>query len=107
MQLNFYCAYDSKAGMFMRPFLMGSDAEAMRSFRTLVNDPDTMCGKYPGDFDLYRIGSYDDALGNIMPSKHTSLGCGLMFVNQGDLDANSFSDAAPVRASPERGNTEV
>ena len=106
MPLNFYCAYDSNAGHFMSPFLMRSDAEAMRSFRTLVNDPATLCGKYPGDFHLYRIGSYDDALGHLLPTKAVSLGVGLAFINGGH-DANSERDETPIRPSAERGNSEV
>ena len=107
MPLNFYCAYDSKAGVFMRPFLMPTDGEAMRSFRTLVNDADTLCGKYPGDFHLYSIGSYDDASGTIVPHKHTSLGDGLAFVNQEHKDAHPLSHEAPIRTGPIGGNTPI
>lgn len=107
MLLNFYCAFDSKAGAFMRAFLMASDGEAMRAFSDLVNDHATLCGMHPDDFTLYKIGSYDDSSGAIVPCKHISLGNGVAFKITEQRNADPQRDETSIRPGPLSGNSPV
>lgn len=51
--------------MFNVPFYGITHAEAERSFRTAVNDPQTSLNKFPEDFDLWYLGTYCTNTGRI------------------------------------------
>lgn len=61
MKLNAYTLFDNKALQYHPPFFASTDAAAVRSINDLVQDPKTMVGRHPGDYVLYRCGSYDDS----------------------------------------------
>lgn len=63
MLLKIYSIRDAKAEIFNLPFFKNTHGEAERDFTNLVNNPESMVGKYPDDYDLYHLGSYDDQTG--------------------------------------------
>lgn len=65
MKLQIYSIRDSKGEVFNTPFFQKTHGEAERNFRELVNDEKSMVSKYPEDFDLYHLGSYEDQSGKI------------------------------------------
>lgn len=65
MELKAFSIRDAKAEIFNPPFFTKTHGEAERTFTELVRDEKTMVGKYPDDYDLYFIGSYDDQTGKI------------------------------------------
>lgn len=60
MNLKVYTVYDCKVEAYMRPFLLQTKGEALRSWMHVVNDPKTQFNKNPEDFTLFEIGEYDD-----------------------------------------------
>lgn len=58
-----YSVRDSKAEVYHLPFYVNTDAEAVRTFRTAVNDERTTFNKNPEDFDLMYLGEYNDETG--------------------------------------------
>lgn len=58
--LKMFTVFDSKAETYLRPFSMGSTGEAIRGFITTLNSPDTEFCKYPADFTLFEIGTFDE-----------------------------------------------
>ncbi|WNK12512.1 MAG: nonstructural protein [Microvirus sp.] len=66
--LHAYTVYDRKALQYHAPWFAVTDGAAVRSFADLANDPSTTVGRHPGDYVLYRLGSYDDAAGLLLPS---------------------------------------
>jgi hypothetical protein len=56
---------DSAAQAFGRPVFVPAVAVAVRSFRDEVNRKDSQedLSKYPDDFELYEIGTFDDSTG--------------------------------------------
>jgi len=54
-----FSVQDARVETFGPPYLVNHEAEAIRGFTELVNDPNTTCGKYPEDFALYQIGVFD------------------------------------------------
>lgn len=54
-----FTVYDSKAEIYLNPFLMKNKAEALRAFIDIANDPTTQIGKHPEDFTLFEIGEFD------------------------------------------------
>lgn len=60
MKLNAYSVRDEKAARFITPFFIQTHAEAIRVFGENVLNEKTMWHKYPEDFRLYYIGSFDE-----------------------------------------------
>ena len=69
--MNVYTVLDVKAGRCAPPFLANSDAEARRLIAVTVVGSGTLPDRFPADFNLLIVGSWDDATGNITPSQHT------------------------------------
>jgi len=65
MICTIYSIQDSKTGIFCRPFIMQTEAAAMRDFAHAANSPDNDVGRYPTDFTIFRLGSFDDLTGRI------------------------------------------
>lgn len=63
MRLLMFAVYDKAVQAFLQPFFMRSRSEAVRSFRTAVNDPKTEFANNPSDFDLMCVGSFNDENG--------------------------------------------
>ena len=60
MILNAYAVHDDKGLIFARPFFMPTHGQAMRAFGESCQDPNSMPMKYPSDFRLYFIGTFDE-----------------------------------------------
>lgn len=56
---------DRAADAYGRPFFVAALGQAIRSFTDEVNKkgPDNTIGSHPEDFDLYHLGTFDDATG--------------------------------------------
>lgn len=69
---NMYAIYDEKAELYNTPFPLATDGLAKRSFEDACRDTRTDLYKYPGDFTLYCIATWDDDIGqfeNIIPAR--------------------------------------
>lgn len=86
MKLKAYAILDTAAGAYNTPFFMQNDGMALRAFTDTGNSEDSLVGKHPDQFYLYRIGSYDDSSGELIPETPYSLGCAINFVNPKDAD---------------------
>ena len=72
MTQKIYAIYDEKAEAYNAPFPLATDGLAKRSFEMACTNPSTDLYKYPGDFKLYCIATWDDNKGsfeNVVPSK--------------------------------------
>lgn len=72
MTQNIYAIYDEKAEAYNAPFPLATDGLAKRSFEMACTNPATDLYKYPGDFKLYCIATWDDNKGsfdNVVPAK--------------------------------------
>ena len=65
--LVFYAIYDSAVGAYMRPYVMQSDGQALRTFIDEVAREDSEIGKHPEDYSLFRLGSFDVEKGTLHP----------------------------------------
>lgn len=66
MKLKAFTIRDTKGEVFNTPFFQKTHGEAERSFKSLLNDQQSMVAKYPEDYDLYYIGEYDDQSGQLL-----------------------------------------
>jgi len=67
MTHKIYSIRDQKAEYFTQPFFKKTHGEAERDFHQLVNDEKSQLNKFPEDFDLYHLGTYDDETGKMTP----------------------------------------
>ena len=70
-----FSIWDRKAETYNTPFVMTNEAVAIRQFKSLINNPDTMPGKYPDDYILFRIGYFDSESGIISKIDKPDLLC--------------------------------
>jgi len=59
MKLEAFSLRDVKADVFAAPFFVPNQAIAIRLLSQLVLDQRADLGKYPQDFMMFRIGTYD------------------------------------------------
>jgi len=66
MKLELVVLKDAKSRVYGVPAVNQTLDEALRSFAALINDKaDTLPARFPADFDLWHIGSYDNDTGLI------------------------------------------
>lgn len=65
MKMNIYAMQDVKANAFGQPFFSPNDGLALRSVSDLVADRNSMPAKHPQDFNIFKLGVYDDNSGRI------------------------------------------
>lgn len=65
MTYKMLSVFDSKAELYLTPFIMKTKAEAIRGFTDVVNDPKTSFFAHPEDYTLMEIGEYDDNKGEL------------------------------------------
>jgi len=58
--MQIVCVYDSKTGIYAQPNFMPTVQSAQRMWPEAALDPNTQIGKYPSDFTLFHVGTYDD-----------------------------------------------
>ena len=84
-----YTVYDSAAESYMQPFYLPSKGQAIRSFTDAVNDPSHAFSKYPDDYTLFELGSYDDSKAQFfLLSAPKSIGVAVEFKRVGNVPAN-------------------
>lgn len=62
-----YTLHDVKALTYSPPFFTSNDQVAKRMVSDLVNDNNTMVGRHPSDYKLYKIGTFDEGNGAMQP----------------------------------------
>lgn len=65
MVLVVVSVFDAGTQTFARPFFVRGEGEARRSFQDEVNRaaPDNPLHKHPGDFRLFKLGTFEDTTG--------------------------------------------
>lgn len=66
MKLKIFSVYDSKVCAYDRPVYCERPAEAKLSINEAAKNPDSTFYKYPGDYTLFEIGTFDDSNGAIV-----------------------------------------
>lgn len=61
--MRLYSVRDKGVNAFLPPFVSPADGSAIRSFMDAVNDPKHEFGRHASDYDLYRLGDFDETIG--------------------------------------------
>jgi len=65
--MKIFTVRDNVVQAYLQPFFSVNEGSAIRSLQEVVNDPNHTFAKYPADYSLYFVGSFDDATGVITP----------------------------------------
>jgi len=80
MQKFLYSVFDSKSRIFSTPFTSVNQFTALRDFSRASTDPTSDINKFPEDYTLYELGSFDDNSGVIAPhAQALNLGLAVQF----------------------------
>lgn len=60
-RLFLFSVFDAKAGAFLPPFFLPAEPVALRTFGGCCSDPGHSFGQFPGDYTLFRLGTFDVA----------------------------------------------
>lgn len=60
MEKKLYSIYDQSSEVYNTPMYFNREAEAIRTFTTLVMDNNSLVSKFPDDYTLYEIGHWND-----------------------------------------------
>lgn len=101
MILGVYSVLDEAVNAFLQPFYARSDGEAIRSFSDACVDVKHQFAMHPSDYTLFRIGSFNDANGELATS-HARLGSALQFVVTADLSQATGATIESLRAAVAR-----
>ena len=63
MDKNIYSIFDKKSEIYAPPFIELTDGTAIRACMDLLQNPNLPFGKYPEDYTLVKIGSWDEYAG--------------------------------------------
>lgn len=70
-----YVTYDSKAGLYSRPFYAPKRGIALRTFQDIAGDKEHPISRHPADYTLFEIAEFDDLKGVVeMYESKVSLG---------------------------------
>lgn len=60
MLLSIFAIYDSAVSTWMPPIYARNKGEMLRQFMDACNDAGSKIAKYPGDYGLFELGTWDD-----------------------------------------------
>lgn len=63
MRTEVFTLYDGKLGAHMQPFFSGSAGTAIRSVIATASEPNTVFARFPADFTLFHVATFDDQNG--------------------------------------------
>jgi len=94
--------YDSKAEAFILPYYAPTSAMGQRQFHQAANDPKTSYYKYPGDYTLFEVATWDDYTGEETPlTPFINHGLALMQQNSPASQVRNAEDAKSTMSNSE------
>ncbi len=67
MKLKIFSVFDVKAGAYLPPFCFPQTPMAVRVFSDMCNSDESAFGLHPGDYTLFEVGVFDDAVCVLLP----------------------------------------
>ena len=81
-----FSVFDSGAAAYLPPFILPRDEMAVRTFADCCKAPDHQFGKFPQDYTLFRLGTFDDETAEFVrePNGPHPLGNGVIFAGDSE-----------------------
>lgn len=97
---HIFTCYDSKAEIYLTPFFEQTRGSAMRAWMQICTDPQTQFNKFPGDYTLFEIGTFDEHTGNIsLYSAKINLGLALDMIPKAQSAHVQNQNVHPIQNS--------
>lgn len=85
METHIFTVYDSAAERYLEPFMAPSVAFALREFKSAANSEGHQFAKFPSDYTLFYVGTFDASTGKIEAKEPTSLGVAVTMIDRPDI----------------------
>lgn len=72
-----YSIYDRKTELYLPPFIALNQGDATRQVLNMLMGSENMLSKFPDDYDLYEVGSFNDDIGAMVGKANNSHVCNL------------------------------
>lgn len=82
MILQIVSVFDRGTEAFGRPVFVRALGEAVRSFADEAASSESVISKHPSDYELYKVGTFDDATGALDPIRPERLARGEDYVQK-------------------------
>lgn len=89
--LKAFAAHDTRCGIFHPPFFFLHAGMMLRHWEDLVNDPKTIIGRHPNEYQLLEIGEYDDSKGVLTPATAKMVATGSEYLKKPGVDPKQAS----------------
>ena len=73
MKLQAFSIFDHASETFAGPFFVPSERVALRVFNDVANNPQSDVSKYPKDYELFHIGTFDTTTALLTDEKPTMI----------------------------------
>lgn len=75
MKTGIYSIFDFKAQTFAQPMFFINDDVAVRALANAVRDKTSYLNAAPADYEMYKLGEFDDVNGTITPDSNMVARC--------------------------------
>lgn len=82
MKKEMYSIFDKKAGLYAAPFVDINKGSAIRAIGEFIKRGDHTAAKYPEDFQLVHLGSFDEESGEVTPEAIPVIVMGLQEITE-------------------------
>ncbi len=86
MKSELFAIWDAAAERYIEPFPAPTIAIALRGFQEACETDGHQFRKFPEDYALFHIGSFDQELGELIPMTARKLALAGSFVHGGQID---------------------
>ena len=80
MKVKLYCVLDSCSGVYDGPVPAHNDQVALRNFISFANNPEHPIGRNPSDFSIWRVGEWNDGIGEVTAETKVCIGHAVDFL---------------------------
>jgi len=74
-----FAIFDSKVQAFATPWFSRSESEALRAVTAAMDDAQSLLAKFPEDYSVHHLGSFDDETGILEQKLPVNLGLVAVF----------------------------
>lgn len=82
MLLKMFSVFDHKSKLFSQPFFSPQTASGVRAFSSECNNPQSDFFRFPGDYELFEIGVWDDNSSKLESTGIESLGLAAQYADK-------------------------
>ncbi len=91
MIAEMFTVFDMAAQQYLEPFMQPTIEAAIRVFRQACENPEHQFGKFPEDYVMYKVGTFDGSTGEVVGCEMTKVAMAVSysggFGNQLEMEA--------------------